>query len=153
MNTIRELLFKRHRPAGPKLDDLRRNVLEQLSRASIPGLTDAGLNSGLGTEFMGHKPEPIATLRQLIWSCRWHIAALSAAWCLVAILSFGPAPGQPVTVAGPSRPSARELVLALRENRRQLLEWLGTIAVDTVAAPGKPGPSRRSQAVPAITLV
>jgi hypothetical protein len=155
MNTIRDLLFKRHRAAGPRLDDIRRSVLEELSRTREPrSAEDQSVSLAYGRRAASTHSErgAISSVRELLRSCRWHLAALSGAWGVVAFLNLAPSPGERTIATVPSRPTAQEVMLALRENRRQLMEWIG-LPGDTISAPTKPKPSRRSQAVPASALV
>ncbi len=126
MKTLREILFERHQAAEPKLDVVRQKVL-----ASI-----ASGKSGVGQRHVREKPTWIFALLSL----RWHLAGLSAAWLLVAILNSDQSSAAPV-LAKASDSSPRQLLLALRENRRQLSELIEPPPAEPIAAP-----RRRSEA-------
>jgi hypothetical protein len=83
--------------------------------------------------------------RELLWSLRWHLAGLSAAWLVVLLLSIGhthdPAQGLPRRDA----PSPKQLLAALRENQRQLRELIAAPVSEEAPEPAKPTPSPRSQ--------
>src|SRR6266852_4996453 len=61
-----------------------------------------------------------ARWRETLYSLRWHLAGMSAAWLVVALLNVQPSPA-PTTIITRQKnsPSPRQLLMALRENRRQ----------------------------------
>jgi len=115
MKTLREILFERHRAAEPKLDVVRQSALASLASGKIDARD---------------RPTWISALLSL----RWHLAGLSAAWLLVAILnSDGFSTSTAMANASDSTP--RQLLLALRANRRQLSELIEPPAAEPIAVP------------------
>lgn len=77
---------------------------------------------------------------------RWHLAGLAVVWMMIALLNTEQSTREE-TAAKAS--STEELLVAMQENRRQLLELTEAPAADTP----KPAlqlyvPKRRSEAVP-----
>src|SRR5437016_14605733 len=110
MKTPRELLFERHRAAEPKLDTLRQKTVSRLAKAPA-------VNS--------RPSAPRSSWRDLLLSLRWHLAGLSAAWLIVLVLNIDHSQATSPVLAKQNIPSAQQLLTALRENRRQVLEWTG----------------------------
>ena len=73
-------------------------------------------------------------------SLRWHLAGLGAAWLAIALLNIDHSPAASTTMAQQYAP--RQLLAALRENRRQLMEMIGTPVNEPALAP-----PRRSECV------
>ena len=77
----------------------------------------------------GHQPSPLnpqptSWWRELLWPCPQAWAGLAAAWVL--ILALNAATREPVQVAtAQSTPPAREVLMALKERRRLLVELAG----------------------------
>jgi hypothetical protein len=129
MKTLREVLFERHQQAEPGLDAIREQV--------VAGLTSPLRRGGTSALQMGW--------RQLLWSLRWHLAGLSAAWVIVLLLNMGDTPGQSQAVPRQGSPSPRQLLAALRENQRQLRELISAPVSETAPEPPKLLPSPRSE--------
>jgi hypothetical protein len=164
MKTPREVLFGHHQAAQPNLDAIREKVVagvaqtskSAVSRVSKPARRWAGLPTWqsairqVGTPTL--RSDGSSTLqagwRQFLWSLRWHVAGLSAAWLVVMALSIDHAPAPTARVARQDAPSQRQLLAALRENQRQLRELIGAPAAEPAPAPQKPMPSPRSQVQP-----
>ena len=87
-----------------------------------------------------------ARWRDTLYSLRWHLAGMSAAWLVVALLNFGPSPA-PANIMSSQKdsPSPRQLLMALRENRRQLLELIEPPVTEPAPPPRAPVPSPRSE--------
>jgi hypothetical protein len=126
MKTPREILLQRHKAMEPQLDFVRRNTLASLKR---PGL--------------GH------WWSEFLFSLRWHLAGLSAVWIAVLILNLDSGPGSSVVMARQNIPPAREIMAALLENRREVLELTAAPATSEPAAL----PPRRSEIQSAIEIV
>jgi hypothetical protein len=126
MKTPRELLLQRHQAVEPKLDAVRRNALAALAR---PGLAQSW--------------------RMFVLSLRWHLAGMSAVWIAVLLLNLGSPPGPTAVIAQDKIPTARVLLEALLENRRELLELTEMPAASEPAAL----PPRRSEVQTAIENV
>ena len=110
MKTPRELLFERHRAAEPKLDTLRQKTVSRLAKAPA-------VNS--------RPSAPRSSWRDMLLSLRWHLAGLSAAWLVVLVLNIDHSQAPSSVLAKQNIPSAQQLLTALRENRRQVLELTG----------------------------
>lgn len=147
MKTPREVLLGQHHAAEPKLDAIRENVVAGLAPAAPVR----------ATRMPAAAPRRASAIqagwRQLLWSLRWHLAGLSAAWLVVMALSMDTTPAPTHGMARQDAPSPRQLLAALRENQRQLLELIGAPAAEPAPAPQKPMPSPRSQAQPLSTAV
>jgi hypothetical protein len=159
MKTPREILFERHRQAGPKLDAIRRNVLGTRS-ASEEALASGPLEIAsthkrsfwlhealsrlkVGAPFFVRK----AWLELILPSPRaW--AGMATVWLAVLAANFlmkAPVPGSP----GPGSAPAREVAQALEEQRRLLAELLPPAKPALVEAPPvqapPPNPRPRSE--------
>jgi hypothetical protein len=126
MKTPKEILLQRHQAVEPKLNAIRRQTVATLAR---PGIAQ--------------------TWREFIVSMRWHLAGMGAVWMAVLLLNLDSAPRSAVVIAQDKIPSARVLLAALLENRRELLELTGTPPT------GEPRvlPPRRSENQSAIEIV
>ena len=125
MKTPSELLFERHRTAEPKLDTLRQKTVSRLAKAPA-------VNS--------RPSAPRSSWRDMLLSLRWHLAGLSAAWLVVLVLNIDHSQAPSPVLAKKNIPSPQQLLTALRENRRQVLEMTGPGVVA-----GVPEARRRSQ--------
>ena len=114
MKTPRELLFERHRAAEPKLDTLRQKTVSRLAKAPA-------VNS--------RPSAPRSSWRDMLLSLRWHLAGLSAAWLVVLVLNIDDSQAPSSVLAKQNIPSPQQLLTALRENRRQVLELTGARVV------------------------
>jgi hypothetical protein len=164
MKTPREVLLRQHQAAEPKLDAIRQTVVagvaqtskSAVSRVSQPARQWASLPTGKSAIRQVGKPalrsDGTSALeagwRQFVWSLRWHLAGLSAAWLVVMALSIDQTPAPTPQVARQDAPAQRQLLAALRENQRQLRELIGTPAAEPAPEPQKPAPSPRSQVQP-----
>ncbi len=164
MKTPREVLFEQHQAAEPKLDAIREKVVADVaqtaksavSRVSQPARRRDGLPTWKSAIRQVGKPalrsDGTSALeagwRQFLWSLRWHLAGLSAAWLVILALWLEQAPAQEYEVAQRSVPSSRQLLTALRENQRQLRELIQAPAAETAPAAPQSAPSPRSQVQP-----
>ena len=135
MKTPRHILFEKHARTEPKLDSLRQRFIGMLpSRATeqFPAASKVSLES--------KRPN----WREFFLGLRWHLAGLSGAWMLVALLRISA--GSPAT---PAEAQARQIspqtvIVALKANRRQVLEFgEGTMSGGPAVPPARP-PMRRS---------
>ena len=142
MRTPREVLLAQHQAAEPKLDDIREKVVAGLA-------PDAPISA---TRMPPVTPRRASALeagwRQFLWSLRWHLAGLSAAWLVVVALGIDLPLLRPTRGGPADAPSPRQLLAALRENQRQLRELIGAPAAEPAPEPQKPAPSPRSQIQP-----
>jgi len=116
MKTPRELLFEHHRAAEPKLDTLRQKTIASFAKA--PAVNSRTSPSA-----------PRSSWRDLLLSLRWHLAGLSAAWLVVLVLNIDHSQAPSSVLAKQNIPSPQQLLTALRENRRQVLELTGARVV------------------------
>jgi hypothetical protein len=111
MKTPREILLKRHQAAERKLDQIR--------KTAVAAVCDRHLDS------------PAVADRRYCWraflfSLRWHLAGMSAAWLVIALLTLNVGHATNLASAVPSGkiPPAQIILASLRENRRELLEMI-----------------------------
>jgi hypothetical protein len=114
MKTPRDLLIEKHARAEPKLDSLRQRFVTML-----PSLTAEPFPSARKVSLESKAPG----WREFFLNVRWHLAGLSAAWMLVFLLRISG--GAPATPAEPQAEqiSPRTVIVALKANRRQVLEF------------------------------
>ena len=125
MKTPRDILFERHRAAEPKLDAIRQEVVAQLSATPTRTPPDICLGD---------------SIRRFLFSFRWHLAGMSAAWLMVVILNMDHSANATARIATENIPSPRQILTALQKNRRELLQFTES----PVAAPAAL-PARRSE--------
>ena len=112
MKTPCEILLARHQAAEPKLDAIRQSAVAAVGdrhMANSPVVTDRRYN-----------------WHDLFFSLRWHLAGMSAAWFVAALLSLnaGHSPGLAASAPVQKIPSAKIIMASLRENRRELLQMI-----------------------------
>ena len=137
MKTPRELLLERHRATEPKLDAIRQETVARLAEESADGHARAEALAGNSRTRLSALR---SSCRDLLLSFRWHLAGLSAAWLVVLVLNIDPSPTPSSALAKQNLPSPQQLLTALRENRRQVLEMTGAGVVE-----GVPDARRRSE--------
>jgi len=115
MKTPREILLKRHQAVAPKLDAIRHEVVGEGRRVAAPESMVAGTAT-----------LPFLIWREWLYSLRWHLAGLGAAWLVIGLLNLSV--GHPASLAAAiprgKIPSPRIILASLRENRRELLELI-----------------------------
>lgn len=115
MKTPREILLKRHRSVGPKLD----RVWDESLAASVAAVYDRRDSKRNLFLVVGW-----TLWRELILPSRRTWAGLACAWVLIAVLNL--ALSEPTTkVASQSKPHSGEEVRALIEQRRMLAQLIG----------------------------
>ncbi len=132
MKTLREVLLQHHQSAEPKLDRLRAKSLQTLRQ------TQGTLTSKSATPLN-------FSWRELLLSFRWHLAGISAVWCVIAILNNDHSPAPAPGLAHEKLPSPQEILTALRENRRQILELIEAPLPEPIALPPAFVPPRRTK--------
>lgn len=105
MKSPRDILLQRHAEAEAELDRLRRGVI-----ASHLPEGDEARAKGAGEWHTG--------LVRALFSLRWHVTGLAAAWVVIAVLNHDNASPTAPTYATLSKSSVEQLVLAIKENRR-----------------------------------
>src|SRR5688572_25126371 len=150
MKTPREILWQRHRSIEPKLDAVRQKALASLTPARTHSSRAALLRS-LFARYIKAPRQRRPTrdlygpsgrgLREMLLSFRWHLAGMSAAWILVAVLNIDHS-ASPVAAMDKERiPSPQQFLAAIRENRRQIAELL-----ESPANVSEPSPQPASSA-------
>src|SRR5687767_13868711 len=103
----RDILLRRHQAAMPRLDAIRESILTpQINTTLRP---DDESNNGR---------------REHLRPLHWHLVGLSAAWAVVMLLNIGLDTGPQTDMAAGNRSSPTDLVMAVRDNRQQLLYLL-----------------------------
>ena len=108
MKTLREVILGQHQAAEPKLDAIRERVVADLAHGTSGKATVGGEHvAGDGRRAPGGR---ITDWRQFVWSLRWHLAGMSAAWVVAVLLSIDRTPGPVQGVEHPPSPSPRAVV-------------------------------------------
>lgn len=148
MRTLREVILGQHQAAQPKLDAIRERVVADLAHGTSGKATVGGEHvAGDGRRAPGGR---ITDWRQFVWSLRWHLAGMSAAWVVAVLLSIDRTSGPVQGVEHPPSPSPEQLLAALRENQRQVRELIASPASETAPSPPRVNPSPHSQIRPAL---
>jgi len=136
MKKPREVLLEQHRSAEPRLDARRQQTVARL--AASPARTS-------GPE--QHPRADRLSFRDMVRSFRWHLAGLSAAWALTMFLNAEPASPTMRSTASRDSSESRELVTALRENRRKIEILLESPTLTSGPEPEPPAfvPKRRGE--------
>jgi hypothetical protein len=120
MKTPREILLEQHQAVAPKLDVIRETAVDTIKlregrHVAVPKIRDAGTAS-----------LRIFSWREFLFSLRWHLAGMGAAWLVIALLSLNVSHATRLASAIPRGkiPPAQIILASLRENRRELLEMI-----------------------------
>jgi hypothetical protein len=135
VKTPGEILFHKHQAVQPKLDAVRERFT-----AMLPSLTAETVRP----PHSGSAQSSRRGWRDLIPAVRWHLAGLAATWLLIALFHVAdtsPAIASPVQAKAAS---PRAVILALKANRRQVLEFGGASLPTASAALPARNPGRRS---------
>jgi hypothetical protein len=139
MKTPREILLERHRSAAPKLDAIRREVVEvaaDVNRRKQPvrELTfAAALANAIRLSF-----------RELVWPCRRTWAALAAVW--IALFIFNASQRDKSELAALKLPPpSPEMILTFRQQEKLLAELIGPNEPQAAAPPKPFLPQPRSE--------
>ena len=133
MKTLKELLFERRRTAESRLDLVRREFLARLGSLQPP----------LRREQRGFD----LLWREYIVPLRWHLAGLSAAWLVILLLNVEGSPAPAAHIAKESAPAPRQLIIALRQHRQEILELTESPPIAPMSFP-----PRRSEVPPATAM-
>jgi hypothetical protein len=122
MKTSREILFKRHETTTPKLDAIRREVVEvaaDVNRRNQP-VRKLTFATTLANAIR-------LSLRELVWPCRRTWATLAAVW--VALFIFNVSQRDKAELAARKLPPpSPEAIMAWRQQERLLAELIGPSA-------------------------
>src|SRR5262245_9985497 len=135
MKTPRTLLLQRHRAIVPKLDSVRRQALERLPAALALSSSENAAAAG--------RFQTLVTLA--FRSVRWHLAGMGAVWIAITALTLNQGPAEERSLTGQASASPEQILTSLRQNRRQLTEWLSSSTEQPPAEPRLFFPKRRSE--------
>jgi hypothetical protein len=125
MKTPREILLHKHQAVGPKLDEVRRSVLNGAGNQAVEA---ARLSSALRF--------PQLVWNELILPCRRIWGGLAAAWILILLLNVA---SSDTDFSGPTMAQAAkrspEVIRAAKEHRRLLSEMLADARTEPIAEP------------------
>ena len=124
MKTPRDILLARHRPAEPKLDQIRANVLEELAVISKPEALRAGRSEP--REIFSALRFALGLLRAL----RPNAFGLAGVWLLILFFKLA-TPEPPINQSARASASGPALQAALAEQQRLLAE-LGELPVSRI---------------------
>jgi hypothetical protein len=131
MKKPREILLDHHHSVEPKLDVIRQHLLRSQQRALESKSSES------------HSSSARRSLRELLLPFRWHLAGIGAAWMLIIFLNSDSSTA--ASQAGRDASSPPQLLVALREYRRQLAELLD-VSVNAEPAQSRPFvPKRRGE--------
>lgn len=133
MKTPRDALVEKHAPIQPKLDALRQRFI-----ASLPSLSSEPSQS---TRAVSVQSNGLAW-RDFVLGLRWHLAGLSGAWVVVALLWVSAGTPDTARAIQAKSVSSQTVILALKANRRQVLEF-GDATTPSSPAVTPPRPSTR----------
>jgi len=110
MKTPREILLEQHRSAAPKLDAIRREVVEELNNQETK---EQSRPASLVASLLGCSNK---LWLELIWPCRRIWTGLAAVWVLLFIVDFS----QRDNVSGVTGKPARsgEVIMILQAQQR-----------------------------------
>ena len=130
----------------PKLEVVQQKALASLPPVRTPSVRAALLRSPfLRSIEAARQRRPTTGLREMLLSLRWHLAGMSVAWMLVALSNIDHSPSPVATVARERIPSPQQLLAAIRENPRQLLELMELPVAEPAPAPSIGIPQRRGE--------
>ena len=116
MKTPREILLERHQNATPKLDTIRRKVMN--ATADMIGRKQSAREFTFAETIM-------LPLRQLLWPHPKAWAGLAVVWIFIFVLNFSMRDKTPV-VAEKVAPPSPEVVAELRQQQRLFAELIGS---------------------------
>jgi hypothetical protein len=138
MKTPRDILFARHQAATPKLDALRREIVEGLNNQATK---EQSWSASLVTLFLCCSKQ---FWRELIWPCRRIWAGLAAVWILIFVFNFSQRDPSEL-MARKAPPPSPEMILAFRQQQRLLAELIGPSETRTAEPPKSLLPQPRSE--------
>jgi hypothetical protein len=123
MKTPRDLLFARHQPAAPKLDAIRRSVVNGLNHKetkeqSQPGCLVAWLLGGSNKFWL-----------ELVWPSRRIWTGLAAVWLLLVIVNVAQRDNVSSVTGKPAR--SGEVMMSVQAQQR----WMNELFADRSALP------------------
>jgi len=112
MKTPREILFQRHQAVEQKLDKIRERA--------VATACDPRMKYSLAVK------DRRCAMREFLFSLRWHLAGMGAAWLLIILLNLNVGQSASLASAVPAAkiPPPQIILASLRENRRELLQLI-----------------------------
>jgi hypothetical protein len=114
MKTPRDILMARHQVVTPKLDDIRRSVVEKLNNKETK---EQSFPAALVSLFLGCLNK---SWLELIWPCRRTWAGLAAVWVLLAVINMSQRDRSSAVMAKSATPTA--MLLTFRDQQKMLNE-------------------------------
>ena len=130
MKTPRDILLERHQAATPRLDALRREVVEGLNNQATK---EQSWSASLVALILCCSKQ---FWRELIWPCRRIWAGLAAIWILIFVFNLSQRDPSEL-MAKKLPPPSPEMILAFRQQQRLLAELIGPNET-RAAEPAKP---------------
>ena len=123
MKTPRDILFARHQTTAPKLDAIRREVVDELN------------NKGTKTRSFLSSFAPLRLCcsnifwQELVWPCRRTWTGLAAVWVLLFIVNFSQRDNVSSATGKPVRSGA--VIMSVQAQQR----WINELLADRSAPP------------------
>ena len=141
MKTPREILLKRHQAAAPKLDAIRREIVD--AEFNVGQASSLSPSEKIRRPETGRMPVLLLIWRELIFPCRRIWIGLAAAWIVILTVNFSMHDHSP-TVAMKSAPTV-EMIMAWRQQERLLSELIGPNETRAAEPPKPFAPQPRSE--------
>lgn len=138
MKTPREILLARHRAVNTKLDQIRREVVDDIRRRERSA--DARPEERVNRPFLA--AAALKLWRELVWPSRGKWAGLAAVWLVILGYNLGSSEDS-VAVAGGTAAPVQELRTVLRQYNQRMAEF-ALLPAGEAAAPSKQNPQPRS---------
>lgn len=123
MKTPREILLARYRAAEPKLDDIRQDVVAELSNKDGASRTAPKTRSFSDSLVSCLLRFPQAIWREMIWPARQIWAGLALAWLLILAADFSMRDRSEIKMA--KSPPSPDVIMAFRQQQHLLSELIG----------------------------
>jgi hypothetical protein len=108
----------------------RREILRTVEHASVPQLKTKSSKLKI-------------FIAELLWPCPQAWAGLAAIWIVILALNFGS--DEPKPKFAKSEPPSRDMILAMKEQRRLYLELVGTSSNEAAEPPKELAPRPQSK--------
>lgn len=105
-------------------------------------ILDAARRAG-GRQLSTLNPQPVSWWRELLWPCPQAWAGLAVAWCLILLLNVASRDATAIATAtarGRTALPSKELLMALREQKRLFGELVGPLTPIELPATSVPRP-------------
>ena len=136
MKTPRDILLAHHQAAAPKLDAIRRSVVDQLSNQ---GTQEQSWPAYFVAWLLGC---PNKLWQELVWPSRRIWAGLAAIWIGILILNFSQRENSPAMAMKSPSP---QMIMTWQQQERLLAELIGPNEPGVAEPPKRVGPRPRSE--------